>query len=133
MNQLVFRAYDPNSGDFVYGEWMNDGDEIQEFWKKVCSSHLEVDQFTGRVDVLGKRIFSGDFLYNPTKGLLQEVIYDESSSQFIVLDVHAQNGKDRLGTRRVPYPCQIVGNASQHPELRSENEWNRFKLREQLN
>lgn len=72
-------------------------------------------QYIGKKDINGLRIYEGDILFRTMNGLNYEIVYDESSSQFLLV-----NNNDCLGTFNLDEPDEefkIVGNIYKNPEL----------------
>jgi uncharacterized phage protein (TIGR01671 family) len=127
MREILFRAKQHYTKEWLYGAVVKDGDEClitvgepDGLYKQKMTVVEEstVGQFTGLVDRNGKRIFEGDILLtNGMDGKLLWVSYfDDEEAQFDFCPL----GHEYCSTHNELYYSskrQIIGNIHDNPEL----------------
>lgn len=121
MRGIRFRAYIPETGDFIYfgiGEkcfssYSKDGEkfdieDIREY---------KIEQFTGLRDKNGVEIYEGDIMENNTTKTAAVVIWDNQVPMFMSKPINS----DRLPSCTFAVYDNIIGNVHENPELLKES------------
>lgn len=119
--EIKFRGKRTDSGEWVYGYLLHDGDlffiveSLKAFIETPFNECLvnpdTVGQYTGLKDIKGKRIWEGDIVqYNCSdKVLIGKVAW---CSSFFEVDV--KNGAESYALTSF---CRVIGNIHDNPEL----------------
>ena len=122
MREILFRGKRKDNGEFAYGDlsFHKDGRTFIRFWYVGAYTATEIDpasvgQYTGLTDKNGVRIFEGDILSienpNPFKPSIEIVEFSKVRWTAGVMDLdEILNG----------WPCTIIGNIHENPELLEE-------------
>lgn len=127
MREIKFRAYDPIHKKMVYGIHLN-YHEVEKTCKAVKPGYQwfqagntiynsKIEQFTGKYDKNGKKIFEGDYLQTSNPRGIEDVIYKVEWSDFYnsFVITHGEYIENQL--MDIEDDCEIIGNTTENPEL----------------
>jgi len=136
MKELKFRAYDPDSGTFIYsdkeyddaGFSFRDGklvaykmvEKAGSIYEPPCAEPVELEDpelFTGLLDCNGKEIYEGDIVdaYHNAYHRRGEIIYIENCCGVMA----SFCTKDNMGFLQISETpdIKVIGNIHENPEL----------------
>lgn len=127
MREILFRGKRIDNGEWVYGNYAFtdvNGKKYFIFQNKPLEHEVipeTVGQYTGLTDKNGKKIFEGDIIIQFCRGLkkLYKVVFNVGSFTLQGKDTHAEICEVFC------YPCEIIGNIHDNPELLNKKENNK--------
>ena len=133
MREIQFRAKRTDTGEWVYGDLLQDGDlsfivgSLKEFMDTPVNECLvkpdTVGQYTGLKDSDGKEIYEGDIVKTP---LLDPIFGDILSDAFdnVAISFHNgsfvvayYNGRHKIYLQDLYDEIEVIGNIHDNPEL----------------
>lgn len=133
MREILFRGKRVDSGEWVYGNFIEDkwGDDngntiyailqdrvapdIAELWTPVRVIPETVGQYTGLTDNNGKRIFEGDII--TYIGEACAVKWDDETAKFVLENKNFMCDFEEVWCNRFKVKVVIIGNIHDNPEL----------------
>lgn len=127
MREIKFRAWDIFYKKFIYGEYSNIANNMDEFWTIVkggenSGREVPLMQYTGLKDKNDKEIYEGDILkyhskINPERQYHKRLVFfNDKKAKFSIKKIDT-NAYGNLVNEKSKRSYEIIGNIYENPEL----------------